>query len=91
MTPYEIRKNAGMTQAEMAKFMGVTIRTISRWETGKAKPTHAMKKILDGMEPKEAGEPARPGIQQPNTEKSKNSGEQIIGITNEFDQSNPWD
>jgi CYTH domain-containing protein/DNA-binding XRE family transcriptional regulator len=36
---YERRCKAGMTQAEMAERLGVTNKAVSKWETGKAKPT----------------------------------------------------
>lgn len=36
---YEQRCRIGMTQAEMAQRLGVTNKAVSKWETGKAKPT----------------------------------------------------
>ena len=36
---YERRCKAGMTQAEMAEQLGVTNKAVSKWETGKSKPT----------------------------------------------------
>ena len=36
---YELRCKAGMTQAEMAERLGVTNKAVSKWETGKSKPT----------------------------------------------------
>ena len=36
---YERRCKTGMTQAEMAERLGVTNKAVSKWETGKAKPT----------------------------------------------------
>ena len=36
---YERRCKIGMTQAEMAERLGVTNKAVSKWETGKAKPT----------------------------------------------------
>ncbi len=36
---YEQRCKAGMTQTELAKQLGVTNKAVSKWETGKAKPT----------------------------------------------------
>lgn len=36
---YERRCKTGMTQAEMAERLGVTNKAVSKWETGKSKPT----------------------------------------------------
>lgn len=36
---YEKRCKIGMTQAEMAERLGVTNKAVSKWETGKSKPT----------------------------------------------------
>lgn len=36
---YERRCRAAMTQAEMARRLGVTNKAVSKWETGKSKPT----------------------------------------------------
>lgn len=36
---YERRCKAGMTQSEMAERLGVTNKAVSKWETGKSKPT----------------------------------------------------
>lgn len=36
---YERRCKIGMTQAEMAERLGVTNKAVSKWETGKSKPT----------------------------------------------------
>lgn len=36
---YERRCKTGMTQAEMAAQLGVTNKAVSKWETGKSKPT----------------------------------------------------
>ena len=38
MTLKEQREAAGMTQAEASSFLGVTVTTISRWETNEGKP-----------------------------------------------------
>ena len=35
---YELRKRAGLTQAELARMVGVTNKAVSKWETGSAKP-----------------------------------------------------
>ena len=34
----EIRKEAGLTQRQLAEQMGVTVTTVSNWETGLRKP-----------------------------------------------------
>ena len=36
---YSLRKNAGLSQSALAEQLGVTNKAISKWETGKAKPT----------------------------------------------------
>ena len=35
----ELRERSGLTQAELAEKLGVTNKAVSKWETGKAKPT----------------------------------------------------
>ena len=44
-----IRRALGMTQLEMAYFLGVTIAQLSRWENGRAKPSrlaeHAIRNV----------------------------------------------
>ena len=40
------RQNAFLTQEEFAKILGVSVCTVNRWETGKARPNNtAMKHI----------------------------------------------
>lgn len=34
-----LRKRLGMTSQELATTLGVSISTVSRWETGKSKPS----------------------------------------------------
>ena len=36
---YSLRKNAGISQSQLADQLGVTNKAISKWETGKSKPT----------------------------------------------------
>ena len=38
---YELRKNKHLTQAELAKLVGVSNKTISKWETGETYPETA--------------------------------------------------
>lgn len=35
----QLRKRLGMTSQELATTVGVSISTVSRWETGKSKPS----------------------------------------------------
>lgn len=43
---FALRKQAGLSQSELAKMMGVTDKAVSKWETGKAKPnTNTIRKL----------------------------------------------
>ena len=43
---YDCRKKAGLTQSRVAQMLGVTNKAVSKWETGKAKPsTNLIRKI----------------------------------------------
>ena len=43
---YELRRRAGLTQKEMAQQLGVTNKAVSKWETGRSKPTtNALRKM----------------------------------------------
>lgn len=42
----EIRNNAGMTQALFAKYMGVSVKTIEAWESGKNQPEGSSRRLL---------------------------------------------
>ena len=72
MSPYQIRQKQGLTQSEFAKLVGVTVRTISRWETGKAKPTQAIQRVLDSLVS------GRHELPQATSQKSKISGEREL-------------
>ncbi len=39
------RKAAGFTQAELAKLMGVSVRTLQEWEQGRRSPSGAAKTL----------------------------------------------
>lgn len=41
----QIREKTGMTQAEMANHLGITIATLSRWENGKHQPALTLKQV----------------------------------------------
>lgn len=43
---YRQRCRAGLTQTELAEKLGLTNKAVSKWETGKAKPTtNALRKL----------------------------------------------
>ena len=43
---YALRKKAGMTQAETAKALGVTVSAVSQWESGDTNPSTAKLPVL---------------------------------------------
>ncbi len=43
----KIRRKAFMTQEDFAKEIGVSCITVTRWETGKAKPNLKAMKLID--------------------------------------------
>ena len=49
----EIRKQLGMTSQDLAVALGVSVATVSRWETGKHKPSKLallrLKELIDKM------------------------------------------
>jgi len=43
----KIREEKSLTQAQLAKIMGVSVQTIKNWEAGKKIPSTAMMKLSD--------------------------------------------
>ena len=43
----DIKKNAGMTQAVFANYMGVSPKTVEAWELGRTHPTGPAYRLLD--------------------------------------------
>lgn len=41
------RKKSGLSQAEFAKLLGVSVRTLQEWEQGRRKPSGAAKKLIE--------------------------------------------
>ena len=41
----QIREKTGMSQAELADYLNITIATLSRWENGKHQPALTLKQI----------------------------------------------
>lgn len=41
------RKKSGLSQAEFAKLLGVSVRTLQEWEQGRRKPNGAAKKLIE--------------------------------------------
>jgi len=48
----KLRARKGYSQAEVARLLKVTIRTVSRWETGERKVPHIAIMALDGLKTK---------------------------------------
>jgi putative transcriptional regulator len=42
----EVRKRAGLSQAEFARLMGVSVRTLQEWEQGRRSPSGAAKTLI---------------------------------------------
>ena len=57
----EIRKNAGMTQAIFAKYLGVSLKTVEAWEAGRNQPGGAASRMLS-ITKKDPEFPKRSGI-----------------------------
>ena len=45
----ELREKLGMTQEQLAHKVGVSFKTVNRWERGKAKPSPLATKILNQL------------------------------------------
>lgn len=43
----EVRMKAGMTQRVFASYMGVSIKTVEAWESGRTHPTGPVFRLLD--------------------------------------------
>src|SRR5207302_187071 len=46
----EVRARAGLTQAQLAALLGVSIRSVIRWERGQARPLAGVRERLGRME-----------------------------------------
>ncbi len=42
----EIRRSTGMTQALFAKYIGVSVKTVEAWESGRNQPDGAARRLL---------------------------------------------
>lgn len=56
----DIRKKAGMTQVLFAKYLGVSLKTVEAWESGRTRPNGAACRLLsitkkDPQFPKSSG------------------------------------
>jgi len=47
MTPRETRAELGLSQAEMARLMGVHVMTLSKWERGVRQPDKAAVRLME--------------------------------------------
>ena len=41
------RKKSGLSQADFAKLLGVSVQTLQEWEQGRRKPSGAAKKLIE--------------------------------------------
>lgn len=57
----EIRVNAGMTQNVFAEFMGVSVKTVEAWESGKNHPIGSACRLL-ALTQADPGFPQKSGI-----------------------------
>ena len=46
MNVKELREKLGMTQEQLAREVGVSFKTVNRWERGKSKPSPMATKLL---------------------------------------------
>ena len=46
----ELRKKLGLTQEAFAIRLGVSVMTVRRWESGKAKPSRMAQRLLQEIE-----------------------------------------
>ena len=51
-----IRNNAGMTQTTLAKYLGVSKKTVEAWENGRTHPTGPAYRLLELLEQGREGE-----------------------------------
>lgn len=45
-----LRKKLGLTQAEMARRLGVSFVTVNRWENGHCRPSPLAKRYIDELQ-----------------------------------------
>ena len=57
----KIRNNTGMTQVVFAKYMGVSVKTVEAWESGRNHPDGAASRLLS-ITQKDPSFPVRSGI-----------------------------
>jgi len=50
-----LREKLGMTQEQLAREVGVSFKTVNRWERGKSKPSPMASKILVGLQKRCSG------------------------------------
>ena len=48
----ELREKLGMTQEQLAREVGVSFKTVNRWERGKSKPSPMARKLLSELQDK---------------------------------------
>jgi len=65
-----IRLEKGMTQPELAKLMGVSVRTVSGWETGDRPPRNA-ERLLDEIRRATNNPSKKTTLQTPKTQESE--------------------
>ena len=46
----QLREKLGLTQEQLAHKLGVTVKTVNRWERGKAKPSPMARRLLSVLE-----------------------------------------